>query len=149
MLVALLVAGLVGGGYALFFSGGVSKEDFIEQAEDICSETREQERAIDPGDPTAPGALARFYEANLELLERQTTRIKELELPEEDRQLLDEWLSTQEQLAQAFEDLVEAAANGDQAGVDAAFTETAGLQAQSTELATRYGFTSCGIASPE
>ena len=149
LLVAFLIAGLVGGGYVLFFSGGVSKDDFIEQADGICREIGEEAAAIEFGDPTDLSATGDFYQSNLELLEDQTARLKALDPPEEDREVLDDWFNTQEQLALAFEEAVAAAQAGDQGGFDAALGDMALIQARSTEIASRYGFSRCGIASPE
>ena len=143
------MAGLVGGGYVLFFSGGISKEEFIEQADDICVETYEESATLDPGDPTDLGSTADYYDANRRLLVAQTRSIRELESPDEDAELLQDWLNTQDQLALAFATAVEAADNGDEEGFDAAVADMAVVQGRSTELATRYGFQSCGIGSPE
>ena len=145
----MLIAGVVGGGYVLFFSEGVSKEEFTEQADDICRATYEESATLDPGDPTSLGSTADYYEANRELLVAQTRDIRALESPEEDAELLQDWLNTQDQLALAFETAIEAAADDDREGFDAALADMALVQGRSTELATRYGFDVCGIGSPE
>ena len=146
VLAALLVAGLVGGGAVLIFSGGVSKDDFIEQADDICRQTLQRSQALpDPTDLESTGAL---FEDVTPLLEEQTRSISALEAPEEDRETLDDWLNTQRQLAEVFRTAAEAATSGDQKAFDAAFSDANLIQARSNQLASDYGFVVCGITTP-
>ena len=130
----------------LLLSDGVSKEDFIEQADDICRDTLQKSEALaDPTDLESTGAL---FEDVTPLLEEQTRRISALEAPEEDRETLDDWLNTQRQLADVFRTAADAATTGDQAGFDAAFSEANLIQARSNQLASEYGFVVCGVSTP-
>jgi hypothetical protein len=145
-LALVLVIGLVGGGLALFLSGGVSKADFIQDADAICRATQVDAQTLtETTDPTAP---AQYYEGLAALLERQTDDIRALEAPTDDKEVLDEWLVTQDALAGAFAASAGAAAGGDVTGSDEAFENTTEIQIQSNELASSYGFVVCGIISP-
>ena len=124
----------------------MSKEDFIEQADDICRDTLEKSEALpDPTDLESTGAL---FEDVTPLLEEQTRSISGLEAPEEDREVLDDWLNTQRQLADVFRSAAEAATSGDQKAFDAAFNDANLIQTRSDQLASQYGFDVCGITTP-
>ena len=144
---ALLVIALIAGGLALLFSGGgVSKDDFIAKADAICRETGEQTSALDaPTDLTSTGE---FFSTVTPILLKETSDIKALETPEEDVETLNDWIATQEELADIFQEATDAANSGDQEGFDAAFTEANAVQAESSSLATQYGFRICGISAP-
>lgn len=123
----------------------MSKEEFIEQADDICSAALEESAGIpQPTDLESTGNL--FAEVT-PILQEQTREIKALERPEEDREVLEEWLNTQEELVGVFRRAADAATAGDQKGFDEAFTEANAIQAQSTTLAGEYGFEVCGITT--
>jgi hypothetical protein len=151
VLVALLVVGLVGGGLYLLLGGGVSKEEFIEQADAVCRQTFEESLALaesgnfDPADLESNGRLIQDVTV---LLEDQTQSIVALEPPEEDRDILDEWLNTQRALADVFRSASSAALEGDQKGFDAAYADANAIQARSSELAAAYGFEVCGLSTP-
>lgn len=143
----VLVVALVAGGLALLFSGGgVSKKDFITEADAICRETGEQTASLDP--PTDLPSTGVFFSAVIPLLEEETSGIKALDAPEEDKETLDAWIATQEELAGIFSDAADSANSGDQQGFDAAFTEANTVQAESGSLAAEYGFGVCGISTP-
>jgi hypothetical protein len=142
-----LVIALVGGVLALVFSGGgVSKEEFIEQADDICRSVGERTSALTA--PTDLESTGEFFAAVIPLLEEETSGIKALEAPDEDRETLDAWLDTQERLAVTFQEAADAANADDQEGFDAAFTEANAIQAESSRLAAEYEFNVCGISTP-
>lgn len=143
----VLVVALILGGLALLFSGGgVSKEDFITEADAICSDIREQTASLDS--PTDLPSTGEYFTALTPLLEEETSGIKALEPPDDDRETLDAWIATQEELAGTFEAAADAANSGDQEGFDAAFTEANAVQAESGRLAVEYGFRVCGIITP-
>ena len=129
----------------MFFGGGVSKEEFVEQADDICSAALEESAGIpQPTDLESTGNL--FAEVT-PILENQTRDIRALERPEEDQDVLEDWLNTQEQLIEVFRTAADEATSGNQEGFDEAFTEANAIQAQSTRLASEYGFEVCGITT--
>lgn len=143
----LLVVALVGGVLALVFSGGgVSKEEFIEQADAICRSVGEETATLEP--PTDLAATEEFFDAVIPLLDRETREIRALEAPEEDSETLESWLETQDRLLAIFNEAAEAAAADDQNGFDSAFGEATAVQVESGGLAASYGFKVCGISTP-
>lgn len=146
----ILVVALIGGVLAalggLFSSGGVSKEEFIPQADAICRDTGEQTATLEP--PTDLPSIGEFFSAVTPLLEEETSAIKALESPEEDKETLDAWIATHEELAGLFSSAADAGNSGDQQGFDSAFTEVNTVQAESGRLAAEYGFRVCGISAP-
>ncbi len=149
--IAALIAGLFGGGYVLFLGGGVSKEEFIEQADQICQRTFDESLALaesmelDPADLQSNG---RYFRAEADLLREQTAAIVGLEAPDEDRRTLDAWLNTQRALEDVFQAAGTAALAGDQEDFDAAFAVANTIQGRSSQLAGEYGFAVCGSATP-
>ena len=119
----------------VFSGGGVSKEEFIQQADAICSQVSEDASEIEPSPD-----IGEYYGAFLPLLERQTTEIRALEAPDEDAETLEAWLETQDRLAESFSALAEGTADSDEVT-----TEITEIQVESSELATQYGFETCGI----
>lgn len=138
---------LIAGGLALLFSGGgVSKEDFISKADAICRTTGEETSSLEP--PTDLETTGEFFTTVTPILLEETSDIKALEAPEEDVETLNDWLATQEELADIFQEAADAANSGDQEGFDAAFTEANAVQAESGSIAAEYGFNVCGISAP-
>jgi hypothetical protein len=130
----------------MFFAGGVSKEEFIEQADDICAAKLEEASSIPA--PTDLESTGNLFTEVTPILEDQVREIKALEAPEEDAEVLDDWLDTQTALVDVFRTAADAATSGDQEGFDEAFAEANEIQARSSRLAEDYGFESCGITTP-
>lgn len=145
MVALVLVLALIGGGFVVFFGGGVSKEEFIQQADDICSAKLEESSAIPQ--PTDLESTGNLFREVTPILQAQTREIKALEAPDEDIEVLEDWLKTQDELVGVFQAAAQAAGSGDQEGFDAAFTEANAIQAQSSRLASQYGFAVCGITT--
>ena len=139
---------LIAGGfsYLFFLAGGVSKEDFIEQADDVCSSKLEEASTITQ--PTDLESTGELFEEVTPILESQTREIRALEAPEEDADVLQDWLNTQDELVDVFEAAADAAGSGDQKGFDEAFADANAIQARSSTLAAEYGFEVCGITTP-
>lgn len=150
VIAVVLVVALIGGVLAalgvVFSGGGVSKEEFITQADAICRDIGKQTSSLEP--PTDLPSTGEFFSAVIPLLEEENSGIKALEAPEEDKETLDAWIATQEELAGIFTEAADAANSGDDQGFDAAFTEANAVQAESSQLAAEYGFGVCGISTP-
>ena len=141
----VLVVGGAFVGFRLLF-GGASKDELIEQADEICRQKLDQAAAIET--PTDLESTGNLFEEVTPILESQTREIKALDAPEEDADVLAEWLNTQEQLVGIFRAAADAARSDDQEGFDEAFAEANAIQARSSELAAEYGFDVCGISTP-
>ncbi len=138
---------LVLGGAVIAFrliSDGVSKEEFIEQADQICQDARDEAGSFDePSDE--PADIARLFAKAAPILEAQTEEIRDLESPSEQRDVLNEWLKSQEELARAFDAVAEAEDSGAQ---DAALDWVYLVEGRSSRLAHEYGFEVCAISTP-
>lgn len=145
MIAILLVVALLVGVFFVFFGGGVSKEEFIEQADAICKAALEDSSEIPP--PTDLEATGNLFSEVTPILQEQTRDIRALERPEEDQEVLEDWLNTQDQLVEVFQIAADEATAGNQQGFDDAFTEANAIQAQSNRLAADYGFGVCGITT--
>lgn len=151
MLALFLVLGLVGGGLFLVFGGGVSKAEFIEEADTVCQETFDESLALTEAggfNPEDLDSYGRYVADAASLLEDQTTTITAMEIPEEDRSTLDDWLDTQRALAEVLRTAATSAVADDQKGFEAAFADANAIQSRSGQLAAAYGFEVCGLSTP-
>jgi hypothetical protein len=144
-LAALLVAVGVGLWITLmFFFGGVTKQEFIDSADEICRSYRFEGSALGTTDLAETGEL--LSRAATEL-GKQTNEISELEAPDEDAGVLREWLDSQRDLEDTLSEAAEGAAAGSQDAFDQAMVGVNEVAARSTNLAVDYGFEVCGLSS--
>ena len=134
--------------YLLFFTGGVSKEEFVQQADDICEEALDKAAGIAVPTDTDLESSGRLFAEVRPILETQIRQIRALEPPEEDADVLQDWLGTQSELVDVFGTAAEAASSGNQEGFDEAFAEANAIQGRSSSLAEEYGFEVCGVSTP-
>lgn len=137
-----MVGALIASVVVLATDGGVSKEEFIDQADAICAQKRaEADELTDPTDLETTGT---FFSQIVPILEDQIAEIRALEAPEDDRDVLEQWLDTQERLVEIFGRAADAASSGDQQGFDEAFADANAAQLESSRLAEDFGFEVCG-----
>lgn len=142
MVAAVVVGALIASVVVLATDGGVSKEEFIDQTDAICAQKRaEADELTDPTDLESTGT---FFSQIVPILEDQISEIRALEAPEDDRDVLDQWLDTQERLVEIFGRAADAASAGDQPGFDEAFADANAAQLESSRLAEEFGFEVCG-----
>lgn len=134
------------GGIAWWLLHGPTKDSFIEEADAICRAGRDEALSFD--EPVDLESSGRFVDQNISLLERQLRDIRELEIPEEDRAVLDEWFATYERVAGELRDSVRAAETGNQKRFDAAFERASTVSVKLDRVARDYGFEVCGITPP-
>jgi hypothetical protein len=122
--------------------GGLPKDEFIAQADDICSAA--QERAQDLAQPTDPGS-AETYASELERITNDYVgELRALEPPEDDEETIDELIGN---IEQAGLKIVEAIRSNSLGGSSAeAYAEALELAEQANEAAQDYGFESCGVS---
>ncbi len=130
--------------YFLFLSNGLSKEQFITRADQICRDHLVESEPIDTLDLEESTALYKKVAASID---DQLSDIEELGPPDEDAGLLAEWFQSQRELQALFIDAGEAARSDDGEAVEEIFVDLNEAQARSTNVATAYGFEVCGIAS--
>ena len=118
--------------------GGLSKEEFIEAADEICEKADERSQQLEP--PTNPRALRVFVERAEQITRRLVEDLRELEPPEGDRDTIERMI-----------DKIEEAIGYLPADVAAIQQLGARLQAAAAEandLARDYGMKKCGRAAP-
>lgn len=124
--------------------GGMTKQEFIVTADEICRSHRLEATALGTTDLAETGdLLARATTA----LNEQTDEIAQLDAPEEDAGVLREWLDSQRDLEETLRAAAEGAAAGSQESFDDAMNGVNEVSARSTNLAVAYGFEVCGLSS--
>lgn len=143
----LLVAGISGCG-GDDDSGPLSKDDYVAQVNQICSDFREESNV---GEEAFKAALAEndfeaaadAFQENADAMAESIDSVEALQPPEEDQATIDEFISlSRDQHAQA-EDLADALRAEDNAGVQAASTAGSEADRQADEIALEYGLTDC------
>lgn len=122
--------------------GGLSKADFIERADQICSDA--QERAQDLPQPTDPRSADDYARALEEITKSYISELRDLEPPDEDVERVEQLIDAVEQ---AGLKVVEAIRLNSSGGNPARLSaEALHLAEEANEQAERYGFSSCGIS---
>ena len=140
---ALLLASCGGG-------DGLSKDDYVTQAEAICQSANDKLGALTP--PTDPDGVQAFFEEGLGIVEDATGELQDLAAPGEDsddlKDKLTDPLQTQSQVIRDFlPEVQDALASEDPAAAFDALedpTETAGADAEADQdYLDGYGLTQC------
>lgn len=122
--------------------GGLSKEDFIAQADEICAQA--EEKARDLAQPTDPAEVETYASSLEEITTDYIADLRELTPPEEDAQLISDLI---EDIEQAGLKIVEATRTQAASGSPAeAYSEALYLGEDASERANDYGFEECGIS---
>jgi hypothetical protein len=142
----LVVLALIGGAVWFFLLRGPSKEGFIDEADAICAAKSDEADAIEQ--PTDLAATGPYFEQVTQIQRDQIEEINALEAPEEDAGTLEDFMGTQEELADIFVRLADSADAGDQAAFDIALADATTVQSRASDLAQDYGFRNCGKSTP-
>jgi hypothetical protein len=137
----------------------LSKPDFVAQANAICQETNDQINPIfetiyadtddvEWDDPANELLLFVRWDGAMQLVvpivDQQLADIRSLAPPSEDEELIDALLDDQEAAIDDFAGLMEAAANGDRAALEALDSSTEDPFDDINRRAREYGLTVCG-----
>lgn len=121
---------------------GLSKPDYIAQADEICAAA--ERKASELPQPTDPAQAPQYAESLEEITDGYIQDLRELSPPEEDAEEIDELIGKMEQ---AGAKLVEAIRTQSNSGNPAAaYSEALRLAEEANEQASVYGFKSCGIS---
>ncbi|HTU14249.1 MAG TPA: hypothetical protein VMF31_03555 [Solirubrobacterales bacterium] len=148
----LLIAGLAGCGGSDDDSGGLSKDEFIAQADQICADATaatdaneaEFDSAVQSGDLDAAADL--IADSNT-TIQDAIDEIAALEPPEDDQATIDEFLSLSDDQADVAGQVEDAIRAGDNETLNELGTQADKLQKESDALADDYGFIDCGSAA--
>ncbi|MBK5233211.1 MAG: hypothetical protein JJE13_09565 [Thermoleophilia bacterium] len=151
VLVAAGVAGC-GGSSDDSSSDALSKDDYIAQANEICSNLTADVAGL--GDDFSSSYGSGEYEAASITLSDGNDKIntaldelKALTPPEEDQATIDEYLSLNDDQSEISDQLVDAVADGDDTKIKDLGAQIDELQVKSDKIADDYGITECGSAS--
>jgi hypothetical protein len=150
---AMLAASCGGGGGS---SSALSKEDFISQADAICTNYQQQftndvQPTYPSADPTAAAtsdddvkAFADPFSATHDLYSKQLDELRGLTPPEDFQTQYDSVLASLDTSLHAIADAADAAANADRQGVADAFQTGQTASAAANTIAQDYGLQVCG-----
>jgi hypothetical protein len=134
---------------ALGFPGcedeGREREEFIKQADAVCSDAQVQiDRVVRPQDPRDLLQLALFLERAVPIARSQNRRLKALERPEEEKAEINRLIGALEAEVDAAERMLAAAKRESQPGIQAALQDSAIAGAQTEQAARNLGLRVCG-----
>lgn len=126
--------------------GGLSKEEFIQQADSICREAEERTERIEP--PRTPEGLADFVDEAERITGELLADLRELEPPDEGRETIDRLLQRIEDALATLPELKEAAQNRAASRIQELGQELQQASSEANEIAQGYGLEICGRTQP-
>lgn len=135
---ALLATGCGGNGG----NGGLTAEEFRQQADAICAEFESKLDAVEQ--PSSPDDLKRFVDDAVPIIEEGTQKLNDLEPPEEFR---DEWTRVREinsENLDTIKDVQAALEDDDVEEAQRLIAEAGGNEEEADRLAREIGLTKCG-----
>ena len=126
--------------------GALSKEEFIEAADETCEKADERSQDLEP--PTNPQALRVFVERAEQITRRLVEDLRELESPEDDRETIDRMIDKIEEAVGYLPAIERAARLSDVAAIQQLGARLQAAAAEANELARNYGMKKCGRAAP-
>lgn len=123
---------------------GPTKDQFIEQADEVCADFREATKEASDSSPSDYDELAEQAQKIID--ESQTTlgEFRALAIPEEDQEIIRQYTSSIEESMTLFKRLKAAAENADASKIQTYTDDLAGLTQRQRGLAQGYGFKVCG-----
>lgn len=126
--------------------GGLSKEEFIEAADEICEKADERSQDLEP--PTNPQALRAFVERAERITRRLVEDLRELEPPEGDRDIIERMIGKIEEAIGYLPEIERAARRSDVAAIQQLGARLQAAASEANDLARDYGMKECGRAAP-
>jgi hypothetical protein len=126
--------------------GGLSKEEFIEAADEICAEADERSRDLEP--PTNPQALRRFVDRAGEITRQLVEGLRELEPPERDEETIERMIDKIEEAVGYLPEIERAARLSDVTAIGQLGARLQAAASEANGLARDYGMKRCGRAAP-
>ena len=127
-------------------AGGLSKEEFIEAADEICASADERSQDLEP--PTNPEALRAFVERAEQITRRLVADLRELEPPEGDGDTIDRMIDKIEEAIGYLPAIERAARLSDLAAIQQLGARLQAAATEANDLARDYGMRKCGRAAP-
>jgi hypothetical protein len=142
ILLLLAVAALIG--MAACGDDEPTKEEVIEQADEICKDAEEDIEEIQdvPADE-----LGQAFEEGGERAQEAVDDLEAIEVPDEDKNVWDDFIEESAKQPEYFEDAEQALADGDTQRVDEIAVESREAEEDAAELAEDYGMDKCAETS--
>ena len=137
LFVALLVAGCGGGGGG----GRLSRAEYAQQADKICSAYNVKLNAI--ARPTSQAELVAFVDKAVPLISDASDRLSELKPPQDEQRMSDAWNSANSDIVRSLERLREAAKSKDRAKMQTALADGNTANSRANTLAKTLGMNAC------
>lgn len=125
---------------------GLSKEEFIRQADEICTEAEEKTEQIEP--PRTPEDLAEFVDEAERVTDELLGDLRELEPPEEGREAIDRLLQRIQDALDTLPELKEAARTRAAGRIQELGRELQDASSEANDIAQEYGLEVCGRTQP-
>jgi hypothetical protein len=126
--------------------GGLSKEEFIEAADEICAEADERSQDLEP--PTNPRALSEFVDRAEEITRQLVEDLHELEPPERDEETIGRMIDKIEEAVGYLPGIERAARLSDVTAIQQLGARLQAAASEANGLARDYGMERCGRAAP-
>ena len=123
-------------------SNGLSKEEYIEQADRICAEADAKTQDIEP--PKSPAELGEFVDEAEEVTARLLADLRELEAPEEGRETIQQMLQKIEEAMGYLPEIEEAARRRNTQELTTIAQRLQAAASEANSLAQEYGLETCG-----
>lgn len=127
-------------------SDGLSKEEYIEQADRICAEADAKTEDIEP--PKSAAELESFVDEAQRITGELLSDLRELEPPEEDRDTIRQMLSKIEEAMGYLPDIEAAARERDTEELGVIAKKLQDAASEANRLARDYGLKRCGQSQP-
>jgi hypothetical protein len=121
-----------------------SKEEVIEEADKICKDAEED---IEDIQDVPPSELEQAYEEGGERAQEAVDDLEAIEVPDEDKDIWDDFLDESEKQVEFFEDAEQAISEGDNQRVDEIAAESKEVEEEAADLAEEYGMDKCAETS--
>jgi hypothetical protein len=121
-----------------------SKDEVIQEADEICKDAEEDIEEIQdvPADE-----LGQAFEEGGERAQEAVDDLKAIEVPDEDKDVWDDFIEEAKKQPEYFEDAEQALAEGDNQRVDEIAQESQQAEEDAAELAEDYGMDKCAETS--
>lgn len=129
-------------------SGELTKSEFRRETNRICRASAARIRALESPDPADPEAISRAGRRIVAIQRRALEELRDLKPPKESAEEITKWLALVDQTLDQATASVRAQEEGDTEAAVTANGHGATLDARADEIATRYGLSACGAATP-
>lgn len=140
----IAVASLAALAFASCGGDALSKEEFIEQADEICEDIDSQIQEL--GEPQNPEEFEALIEEGTEITNDGLERLRDLEPPAEDRDRINRMLDKIEEAVEQLPEIREALETRDVEALQRLQTEVQAAANEAQTIADDYGFQQCARA---